>query len=223
MIQVQQLSKSYQSTSDLHERVSILKNINFEIKKGETVAIVGASGSGKSTLLGLLSGLDQPDQGSIQIDSQSLQQLTGQALTQFRAQNISIVFQQYYLVQHLTAFENVVLPLEILKKTISESAVINLLKEVGLENRLHHKPTQLSGGESQRLALARALITEPKLLLADEPSGSLDSETGQKVMNLFFDRVKAHETTSILVTHDIELAKRCDRILKLTAGQLQQV
>jgi putative ABC transport system ATP-binding protein len=220
MIQVRDLTKSYQLPSEAAEKVTILHNLNLTVQTGEVVAVVGSSGSGKSTLLGLVSGLDQPDSGEILIHGQSLQKLRGETLTHFRAAHIGVVFQQYHLVNHLTAFENVTLPLEILKKPVVESAVVEMLEQVGLGHRLHHKPTQLSGGESQRLALARALIIKPSLLLADEPSGSLDSETGVKVMNLFFDQVRLHKTTTVLVTHDMELAARCDKIYKLSGGQL---
>lgn len=222
MIQIKDLTKSYKMVSDdAQQDIKILNHLNLTVQTGETVAIVGASGSGKSTLLGLVSGLDQPDSGEVIINNQSLQKLNQQDVTSFRASNIAIVFQQYYLVQHLTALENVLLPLEILNKKIDEDFVKNLLEQVGLSHRIHHKPNQLSGGESQRLALARALVIQPSLLLADEPSGSLDVDTGQKIMSLFFDQVKKNKTTTVLVTHDPVLAKKCDRVFQLINGQLQ--
>ena len=222
MIQIKDLTKSYKMVSDDNQQdIRILNQLNLTVQTGETVAIVGASGSGKSTLLGLVSGLDQPDSGEVIINNQSLQKLNQQDITGFRASNIAIVFQQYYLVQHLTALENVLLPLEILNKKVDEDFVKNLLDQVGLSHRIHHKPNQLSGGESQRLALARALIIKPSLLLADEPSGSLDVDTGQKIMSLFFDQVKKNKTTTVLVTHDPTLAKKCDRVFQLINGQLQ--
>lgn len=223
MIQIQNLTKSYKLTSVEEQKMTILNQLNLTVNTGEVVAVVGSSGSGKSTLLGLVSGLDQPDSGEILIHGQSLQKIKGNALTHFRASHIGVVFQQYHLVNHLTAFENVALPLEILNRPVIESEVVSLLKDVGLDHRLNHKPTELSGGESQRLALARALMIKPSLLLADEPSGSLDSETGMKVMNLFFDQVRAHKATTVLVTHDMELAARCDKIYKLIHGQLQAI
>ena len=222
MIQIKDLAKSYKMVSDdTQQDIRILNQLNLTVQTGETVAIVGASGSGKSTLLGLVSGLDQPDSGEVIINNQSLQKLNQQDVTGFRASNIAIVFQQYYLVQHLTALENVLLPLEILNQKVDKTFVKNLLDQVGLSHRIHHKPNQLSGGESQRLALARALVIKPSLLLADEPSGSLDVDTGQKIMSLFFDQVKKNKTTTVLVTHDPSLAKKCDRVFQLTNGQLQ--
>ncbi len=222
MIQIKDLTKSYKMVSDdTQQDIRILNQLNLTVQTGETVAIVGASGSGKSTLLGLVSGLDQPDSGEVIINNQSLQKLNQQDVTGFRASNIAIVFQQYYLVQHLTALENVLLPLEILNQKVDEVSVKNLLDQVGLSHRIHHKPSQLSGGESQRLALARALVIKPSLLLADEPSGSLDVDTGQKIMSLFFDQVKKNKTTTVLVTHDPSLAKKCDRVFQLINGQLQ--
>lgn len=223
MIQIENISKSYQLMSSNGDKMKILNGLNLTVQTGESVAIVGSSGSGKSTLLGLISGLDQPDEGEIFIQNQSLQKISGTELTKFRASHIGVVFQQYYLVNHLTAYENVALPLEILNKSVNKEEIFNLLKQVGLDHRIHHKPTELSGGESQRLALARALVIRPSLLLADEPSGSLDSETGEKVMNLFFNQIKNHKTTTILVTHDMELAKKCDKVYKLSGGLLHLV
>ncbi len=222
MIQIKDLTKTYKMVSDeTQQDIRILNQLNLTVQTGETVAIVGASGSGKSTLLGLVSGLDQPNSGEVIINNQSLQKLNHKDVTGFRASNIAIVFQQYYLVQHLTALENVLLPLEILNQKLDDGFVKNLLDQVGLSHRMHHKPNQLSGGESQRLALARALVIKPSLLLADEPSGSLDVDTGQKIMSLFFDQVKKNKTTTVLVTHDPILAKKCDRVFQLTNGQLQ--
>lgn len=223
MITIKNLSKSYQLANETSEKMTILSDLNLTVATGEVVAVVGSSGSGKSTLLGLVSGLDQPDSGEILIHNKSLQSLRGNDLTNFRASQIGVVFQQYHLVSHLTAFENVTLPLEILDKTVVKKDVEEILKQVGLGHRLDHKPTQLSGGESQRLALARALIIKPSLLLADEPSGSLDSETGEKVMSLFFEQIRLHNTTTMLVTHDMDLARRCDKIYKLHGGKLQAI
>ena len=214
-IKIQNLNKSFHLQN---ETLSILKNLNAEIQTGEIVAIVGASGSGKSTLLSLLSGLDRADSGKIIIQEQNIFDLSAKEMISFRAQNIGIIFQQFHLVSHLTAFENVALPLDILNRKYTPDEILSALSKVGLQNRANHKPAQLSGGESQRLAMARALITKPKLLLADEPSGNLDSETGQKVMALFFEQVKAQNTTTILVTHDMNLASQCDRKLILNNG-----
>lgn len=223
MIELKNLVKTYQLNSIDQNKVTILNHLNLQIQTGEVVAIVGTSGSGKSTLLGLVSGLDQPDSGEVIIQNQSLQKLKGEDLTQFRSSQIGIVFQQYYLVNHLTAFENLTLPLEILNKPFTHQQVMTALRNVGLDHRSEHKPNELSGGECQRLAMARALIIQPSLLLADEPSGSLDVETGTKVMSVFFDQIRQNKTTTVLVTHDLDLAKRCDRIYKLNAGQLEAV
>lgn len=198
----------------------ILKNLSFEIKKGEIVAITGFSGSGKSTLLGLLAGLDVAQAGDIYYNGQSLKNLSPVESEKFRAQNISLIFQNHYLIPHLTALENVVLPLQILGLAKDEKTAVDLLSQVGLSDRLHHYPSELSGGESQRVAIARGLIVKPMVLLADEPTGSLDAETGQKVMQLFFDLVRKNQLTSVIVTHNQELAKMCDRELKLSQGRI---
>jgi putative ABC transport system ATP-binding protein len=215
-IQIENLNKSYSLNG---EKLNILKNLNAEIQTGEIVAVVGASGSGKSTLLSLLSGLDRADSGEITIQGQKIFQLNPQQMISFRAENIGIIFQQFHLVSHLTAFENVALPLDILNRSYKSEDILTALDHVGLKPRAGHKPSQLSGGESQRLAIARALITCPTLLLADEPSGNLDSETGAKVMDLFFQQVRQQKTTTLLVTHDMALADRCDRKLILKQGQ----
>jgi putative ABC transport system ATP-binding protein len=215
MIEVKSLKKTFQTGQGPLE---ILKNLNFEISKGEIIAITGFSGSGKSTLLGLLAGLDTPDSGEILYDSKNLNQLTPEQAQKFRAQNISLIFQNHYLIPHLTALENVLLPLQILGLPPHESLALDLLKQVGLIERANHFPNELSGGEAQRVAIARGLIVKPMVLLADEPTGSLDSETGQKVMRLYFDLVRQHQLTSIIVTHNQELAKLCDRELKLSQG-----
>jgi len=220
MIEINDLKKSYYLNAK-SEQVNILQGLNLKVNSGEVIAIVGSSGSGKSTLLGLLSGLDQPDSGEVKIDQKSLQQMSPNDLTQFRSSRIGIVFQQYYLVNHLTAYENLTLPLDILDKKYDQNSIDLALENVGLLHRSDHRPTEMSGGECQRLALARALIIKPSLLLADEPSGSLDTETGQKVMALFFEQVRQQNTTTILVTHDLDLARKCDRIYKLNHGQLE--
>ncbi len=219
-IQIKNLNKSYHLDA---QHIQILKDLNVTIGTSEVVAVLGSSGSGKSTLLSLLAGLDTSDSGQIVFNQIDISQLSQKELTAFRSENIGIVFQNYYLVSHLTALENVLLPLDIQNKKISPDEAENLLQKVGLGHRLHHVPGELSGGESQRLAIARALITKPQLLLADEPSGSLDTETGKKVMDLFFDQVRSHKTTTVLVTHDRLLADRCDRILKLEDGKLCEI
>ncbi len=203
--------------------IEVLKGLSATISTGEVVAIVGQSGSGKSTLLSLLAGLDRATSGSIQIEGQKFEDLNEIQMTQFRGKNIGIVFQQFHLLPHLTALENVMLPLEILKDNqVSfeqiETKAKRFLGLMKLEHRLNHLPQQLSGGECQRVAIARALVVEPKILLADEPSGNLDFETGQKVMEVFFQAVRENKVTTILVTHSSQLAQMCDRQLVLSKG-----
>ncbi|MBC7370825.1 MAG: ABC transporter ATP-binding protein [Bdellovibrionaceae bacterium] len=202
------------------DKVQVLKSVNVDIKNGQVVAIVGQSGSGKSTLLSLLAGLDQADSGEVVIDGVNISAFSEKQITDFRGKNIGIVFQQYHLVSHLTALENVMLPMEILEKPDIEQNARALLKEMGLEHRLDQFPNRMSGGECQRVAIARALAVRPKILLADEPSGNLDIHTGDKVMDIFFDAAKKYQITTILVTHSETLAKRCQRILRLSEGQL---
>ena len=217
MIQVNNLSKNY-IKADL--KIPVLQELNLTIQDNESVAILGDSGSGKTTLLSLLSGLERPSEGSILIDDIAIEKLSQEELTEFRSARMSIVFQQYHLMDYLTAYENVTLPLEIKKDPEAKSKAQKVLEEVGLWDRKDHLPSQLSGGECQRVALARALVTGPSVLLADEPSGSLDSKTGQKVMDLLFDLKEKHQTTLILVTHNEELAKRCNRTLRMGDGKL---
>lgn len=217
-LKITSLSKFYQQGN---EKLQILKNINFEIKTGELVALVGASGSGKSTLLSLIAGLDRFNEGEIEINQQPIRGLSKSQMTRFRAENIGIVFQQFFLIPHLTAEENLSIPLDILQKNPHSEWVQNALNNVGLGHRRSHKPGELSGGECQRLAIARALITEPSLLLADEPSGNLDTDTGDKVMKLFFDQVRRTKTTTLLITHDTDLAASCDRVLHLKNGIIE--
>ncbi len=217
-LEIKSLKKSYFQGQ---EKLTILNNLNMQVDTSEVVAVVGASGSGKSTFLSLVAGLDKFDEGDISVNGRSIKNLTTAEMTNFRAQNMAFVFQQFHLVPHLTAFENIALPLEILNRPFTESEITAALTAVGLAHRGHHKPGELSGGECQRLALARGLITKPSLLLADEPSGNLDTETGQRVMNLFFEQVRATKTTTVLVTHDPELAARCDRTFTLKNGRFE--
>lgn len=216
-LSIHNLSKTYVQNG---EKLTILKGLNLEVHTAEIVAVVGASGSGKSTFLSLVAGLDYFEEGEVWINQKSIKNLNRSQMTQFRAENIGFVFQQFHLISHLTAFENLSLPLEILGRDFTEAEIMQQLEHVGLGHRATHKPTELSGGECQRLALARGLITKPKLLLADEPSGNLDSETGQKVMALFFEQTRLSKTTTVLVTHDMALAQRCDRIFVLQEGRL---
>jgi putative ABC transport system ATP-binding protein len=201
-------------------QLEVLKGISLEIQTGETLALVGKSGSGKSTLLSLMAGLDKMDGGEIWINEKSLGALNEKELTSFRAMNMGIVFQQFHLVSTLTAFENILLPLSLLNQSEALKTAEELIEKVGLASRAGHLPSQLSGGESQRVAIARALATRPKILFADEPSGNLDEETGEKVMDLLFSMVKETNTTLVLVTHDKDLSKRCSRIVHLEHGSL---
>lgn len=214
---VKDIRKSY---GQGESKVEVLKGINLEIKQGETLALIGKSGSGKSTLLSLLAGLDRPDHGDIMIQGKSITGMKEKDLTIFRASHMGIVFQQFHLVSTLTALENVLLPLELLKREKAREAAESLLDAVGLSHRSHHLPSQLSGGESQRVAIARALAINPSILFADEPSGNLDEETGEKVMDLLFNMVLKTGTTMVLVTHDPDLAKKCSRVVHLEHGSL---
>lgn len=216
---IENLKKSYRQGD---QNIEVLKGLSARIPEGRMVSVVGRSGSGKSTLLSLLAGLENADSGQILVDGVDLTTMSEKNLTEFRAQKISIVFQQYHLVSHLTALENVTLPLEILGRDHTEEKAVKLLEEMGLKHRLHHTPGQLSGGECQRVAIARALVVEPKILLADEPSGNLDIETGDRVMELFFEISHRHKITTLLVTHSDTLAKRCERTYRLINGIFQE-
>lgn len=216
MMKVVNLRKSFGTT----QKVEVLKGVNLNIEEGETVSLLGKSGSGKSTLLSLMAGLERPDSGEVILKDKNLFGMSEKDLTNFRAQNLGIVFQQFHLVSTLTALENVMLPLDLLKMENSQKIAEALLEKVGLSHRGHHLPSELSGGESQRVAIARALAIRPKILFADEPSGNLDEETGTKVMGLLFDMVKESKTTLVLVTHDTDLASQCSRVIHLEHGSL---
>lgn len=218
-IEIRDLRKHYDQGD---QRLEILQGLSTSLADGEIASVVGQSGSGKSTFLSLMAGLEQADGGEILVQGRDLCKMNENELTEFRARNIGIVFQQYHLVAHLTALENVCLPLEILGRAGAEEKARALLGELGLGHRLGHFPGQLSGGECQRVAIARALVVEPNLLLADEPSGNLDVETGDKVMDLFFEVVAKHRTTALLVTHSEALARRCRRVLRLKNGRFEE-
>jgi putative ABC transport system ATP-binding protein len=203
-------------TSDL----VILREIDLAVTPGEAVAVVGASGSGKSTLLAILAGLDTPSAGAVQLDGQDLFALDEDARARLRAMNVGFVFQSFQLLPSLTALENVMLPLELADDAQAEPRAREVLTRVGLGERLHHYPKHLSGGEQQRVALARAFVVRPKLLLADEPTGSLDSDSGAEVIRLLFDMNREFGTTLVLVTHDESLAARCGRIVRLAGGRI---
>jgi len=198
----------------------ILDDVGFEIAQGDTVAIVGASGSGKSTLLSLLAGLDTPSSGSVTVDGETLSALDEDGRARVRGAKVGFVFQSFQLLPSLTALENVMLPLELRGDADVESPARQILDKVGLGERLGHYPRQLSGGEQQRVALARAFVTRPSLLFADEPTGNLDTNTGQAIIELLFALNAETGTTLVLVTHDEHLAVRCGRILRLDGGRL---
>ena len=201
--------------------LTILHDVSFTVNAGEAVAIVGASGSGKSTLLGLLAGLDTPTSGSVSISGQELFALDEDGRAALRARLVGFVFQSFNLLPAMTALENVMLPLELAGESGASASAKALLERVGLGGRLTHYPKQLSGGEQQRVAIARAFATRPALLLADEPTGNLDEATGAAIIDLMFELNRERGTTLILVTHDMELSRRCGRALRLVAGELQ--
>jgi len=197
--------------------------VNVSIQAGESVAIVGASGSGKSTLLHLLGGLDQPSSGTIELMGQDLSRCSEKQLTQLRSKHLGFVYQFHHLLPEFTALENVMMPLRIqrVKKSIAQDKAKSLLNQVGLSHRLHHKPAELSGGERQRVAIARALVTEPACILADEPTGNLDSHTADEIFQTLVNMQKEHKTALIIVTHDPKLAAKLDRTLTMKDGHLQ--
>jgi putative ABC transport system ATP-binding protein len=198
-----------------------LTAVDLSIKPGETLAIVGVSGSGKSTLLGLLAGLDLPSEGTVRLAGKSLTRLDEDGRAALRAKHIGFVFQSFQLLPNLNALENVMLPLELAGITDAGTAATAMLERVGLHHRLKHYPRQLSGGEQQRVALARAFVTTPRILFADEPTGNLDSRTGQHIIDLLFDLNQEKGTTLVLVTHDEALASRCARRIHLDSGRIE--
>ena len=203
-------------TSDL----VILREIDLAVTRGEAVAVVGASGSGKSTLLAILAGLDTATAGTVALDGVELGALDEDARARLRAMNVGFVFQSFQLLPPLTALENVMLPLELSNEAKADELARGILTRVGLGERLHHYPRHLSGGEQQRVALARAFVVRPKLLLADEPTGSLDAESGAEVIRLLFEMNREYGTTLVMVTHDETLAARCGRVVRLAAGRI---
>lgn len=202
------------------DRLVILNDISLSIQQGESLAIVGPSGSGKSTLLGLLAGLDVPSRGQVFLNGVDITSLNEDERAVLRSEKLGFVFQSFQLLPSFTALENVMLPLDLVSNSQGHDVAKKILQRVGLEKRLNHYPTQLSGGEQQRVAIARAFAAQPELLLADEPTGNLDQQTGQHIIELMFDLNKEHGTTLVLVTHDHALADRCDRILSLRDGHL---
>jgi putative ABC transport system ATP-binding protein len=216
-IEVINLSKR---VADASGELTILHSINFTVQRGETLAIVGASGSGKSTLLGLLAGLDTPSEGQVILDGSDIYALDEDGRAGLRKDKLGFVFQSFQLLPHLTALENVMLPLELRGAADAKEKATEMLGRVNLSSRLGHYPKYLSGGEQQRVALARAFVTEPPLLFADEPTGSLDEATGKAVIQLMFDLNRERGSTLILVTHDLSIAARCGRTITISAGRM---
>jgi len=218
MLEVKNLTKTYQSGG---KPLTVLQDISFELEAGETFAIVGPSGSGKTTLLGLCAGLDRPSSGTVILGGVRLDELSEDERAQVRNRMVGFVFQNFQLIPTLTALENVMVPLELLGERGAEPAARQLLERVGLGARLHHYPAQLSGGEQQRVSIARAFANRPKILFADEPTGNLDGDTAQSVEELLFELNREWGTTLVLVTHNLELARQTGRILRLRGGKVE--
>lgn len=219
LIEVTSLKKSYPVTNDT--RLEVLKGISLNILKEEIVAIVGKSGAGKSTLLHILGTLDKPESGKVLFESEDVFLKKEKQIAEFRSKKIGFIFQFHHLLPEFTAIENVMIP-SMISGTMDKTRAEEVLTEVGLKNRLEHKPSELSGGEAQRVAIARALINSPKLVLADEPTGNLDSENADAVIDLIFDLRKKYKQTFVIVTHNEEFANKCDRIIKLHDGKVVQ-
>ena len=217
MLSARGLTKEYQSGD---HRLTVLRDVNFEIEQGDFVSIVGPSGSGKTTLLGLLAGLDTPSRGSVHLDGTDLTALDEDARARLRGEKVGFVFQSFQLITTLTAIENVQVPLELRGENHAIERATDVLQRVGLGDRLGHFPTQLSGGEQQRVAIARAFANRPRILFADEPTGNLDSDTGGRIVELLESLNRESGSTIVLVTHDLSLARRTRRIIRLSDGNV---
>ncbi|WP_418637057.1 ABC transporter ATP-binding protein [Winogradskyella sp.] len=217
ILKITGLGKTYSSGN---KQLTVLNNISFDVEKGQTFSIIGPSGSGKTTLLGLCAGLDDPNTGTVELCGHDLSQLNEDDRAQLRNKEVGFIFQNFQLLPTLTALENVSVPLELQGDKDAVKKSKSLLEKVGLVNRFHHYPSQLSGGEQQRVALARAFANAPSILFADEPTGNLDEETGEKVIKLLFDLNKEAGTTLVIISHDLELANRTQQILRLKGGQI---
>jgi len=217
ILKIHELEKTYTSGS---KKLTVLHDISFEIEKGDTFSIVGPSGSGKTTLLGLCAGLDHPDSGTIELCGHNLKDLNEDERAQLRNKEVGFIFQNFQLLPTLTALENVIVPLELQGAKNAAKVGMELLDKVGLADRFHHYPSQLSGGEQQRVALARAFSNRPSILFADEPTGNLDEETGENVIQLLFQLNKEAGTTLVIISHDLDLANRTQQILRLKGGKI---
>lgn len=220
ILSVTNLTKTYQSGT---RKLTVLDHVSFEVHAGATMAIVGPSGSGKTTLLGLCAGLDTATGGSVQLAGKALEKLSEDERAKVRNESVGFIFQNFQLLPTLTALENVMVPMELKKRKDARQKAEELLNQVGLGDRLTHYPSQLSGGEQQRVSIARAFANEPKILFADEPTGNLDTETGDMIENLIFQLNKEKGTTLILVTHDPQLAERTQQIIYIKGGKIQEV
>jgi putative ABC transport system ATP-binding protein len=217
ILKIHELEKTYTSGS---KNITVLQDISFEIEKGDTFSIVGPSGSGKTTLLGLCAGLDYPDAGTVELCGHNMEDLNEDERAQLRNKEVGFIFQNFQLLPTLTALENVIVPLELQGAKNAIKVGMELLDKVGLADRFHHYPSQLSGGEQQRVALARAFSSSPSILFADEPTGNLDEETGEKVIQLLFELNKEAGTTLVIISHDLDLANRTQQILRLKGGKI---
>lgn len=217
ILKITGLEKTYTSGN---KQLTVLQNITFDVEKGQTFSIVGPSGSGKTTLLGLCAGLDEPNSGYVELCGQDLNDLNEDQRAQLRNKEVGFIFQNFQLLPTLTALENVSVPLELQGNKDAVKTSLSLLDKVGLADRVHHYPSQLSGGEQQRVALARAFANSPSILFADEPTGNLDEETGEKVIKLLFDLNKEAGTTLVIISHDLDLANRTQQILRLKGGKI---
>ncbi len=216
ILDAQHVGKAVETT----EKLTILQDISFQLNEGDSLAIIGSSGSGKSTLLGLLAGLDPPTEGEILLAGKPLSQMSEDQRASLRAEHVGFVFQSFQLLESLTAVENVMLPLELEGKKNARERAMELLQRVGLGERTHHYPKQLSGGEQQRVAIARAFASNPTILFADEPTGNLDTKTGESIIELLFQLNTEEKTTLVLVTHEARLAERCQHRIQIEAGRL---
>ena len=217
ILKINGLEKTYTSGS---KQLTVLQNISFDVEKGQTFSIVGPSGSGKTTLLGICAGLDKPNAGSVELCGHDLNALNEDERALLRNKEVGFIFQNFQLLPTLTALENVSVPLELQGAKDAAKNAAELLEKVGLKDRIHHYPSQLSGGEQQRVALARAFSNKPSILFADEPTGNLDEETGEKVIQLLFELNKDAGTTLVIISHDLDLANRTQQILRLKGGQI---